>query len=226
MDLTLEDIEKITRYVDGFVTINGTEYYIKGSVDEGLQIVANEIASYLSINCVKDYFIKTSDDAYYLSLSLNNFGTFKNGQDRNLGNIGILESDGKAYLYILDNEFVFSTYEADLRAKIGYEERLKKSYYKDILNNHTPLNVERNLEGLEYFMGTSSSEYSDLVVDFYQKLTPEYVLSVFSKYEQDGIVLDKVERDYYLVLYKMNYNLIGKLLVERGLIDGQRISKN
>ena len=75
-------------------------------------------------------------------------------------------------------------------------------------------------------MGTSSSEYSDLVVDFYQKLTPEYVLSVFSKYEQDGIVLDKVERDYYLVLYKMNYNLIGKLLVERGLIDGQRISKN
>ena len=27
--------------------------------------------------------------------------------DRNLGNIGILESDGKAYLYILDNEFVF-----------------------------------------------------------------------------------------------------------------------
>ena len=25
MNLTLEDIEKITRYVDGFVTINGTE---------------------------------------------------------------------------------------------------------------------------------------------------------------------------------------------------------
>jgi len=81
MNLTLEDIEKITRYVDGFVTINGTEYYVKSSVDEGLQLVANEIASYLNINCVKDYFIKTSDDAYYLSLSLNNFGTFKNGQE-------------------------------------------------------------------------------------------------------------------------------------------------
>ena len=76
MNLTLEDIEKITRYVDGFVTINGTEYYVKSSVDEGLQLVANEIASYLNINCVKDYFIKTSDDAYYLSLSLNNFVTF------------------------------------------------------------------------------------------------------------------------------------------------------
>ena len=54
MNLTLEDIEKITRYVDGFVTINGTEYYVKSSVDEGLQLVANEIASYLNINCVKD----------------------------------------------------------------------------------------------------------------------------------------------------------------------------
>ena len=51
MNLTLEDIEKITRYVDGFVTINGTEYYVKSSVDEGLQLVANEIASYLNINC-------------------------------------------------------------------------------------------------------------------------------------------------------------------------------
>lgn len=270
MKLTNDDINKITSHVDGFVTINDKEYYVKGAIDEGLQLIANDIAKYLGINCVTDHFIKTKDDAYYLSLSLNNFGTFKSGKelefssnslydiwiflekkypkysihlvnelvkvflydvfllngDRNLGNIGILESNDDVSLYILDNEFIFSTFDVDLLPKLYYDERLKKYVFKDYLRKDIPLSIERNIESLEYFIATSSNEYGLLVRDFYLKLTPEYITSVFKRFENEGIVINEAEKKYYFVLYKMSYDLIGNLLKERGLLDGQRISKN
>lgn len=148
------------------------------------------------------------------------FDIFMINSDRNLGNIGILEEENVPKLYILDNEFIFGDYEVDLLAKLYYDEHLKNYFYHDIKG--LPLNIERNLENLEYFLATSTDEYCHLVVDFYNKLTPEYIAAVFLKYENEGIIID--DKEFYLMLYKCNYNAIGKLLKERGLICEQRIS--
>ena len=140
--------------------------------------------------------------------------------DRNLGNIGILEDADGPKLYILDNEFIFSKYPVDLLAKLYYDEHLKNYFYHNIKD--IPFNIERILESLEYFLATSSIEYNYLVEDFYNKLTPEYIEYVFLKYEDKRIIID--DKEVYLMLYKCNYNAIGKLLKERGLICEQRIS--
>ena len=140
--------------------------------------------------------------------------------DRNLGNIGVLEDGEGPKLYILDNEFIFSEYPVDLLAKLYYDEHLKNYFYHNIKD--IPFNIERILESLEYFLATSSIEYNHLVEDFYNKLTPEYIEYVFLKYEDKGIIID--DKEVYLMLYKCNYNAIGKLLKERGLICEQRIS--
>ena len=108
-----------------------------------------------------------------------------------------------------------------MNIRMNSDDRLEK-YSSISLGGNTTLSMEKNIEILEYFLATSSKEFSNLVVDIYNKLTPEVVEAVFSEVEkEENITFD--EKEYNMKLYRENYRMITELLVERGLIDGQRI---
>ncbi len=87
-----------------------------------------------------------------------------------------------------------------------------------------PDNMKSNLEMFEYFIATLGSEQYPLVLDIYYKLTPDVIeealLEVHYEYN-DVLGFDEINED--LDLYKVNYECITKILIERGLINGQRI---
>lgn len=74
------------------------------------------------------------------------------------------------------------------------------------------------IDGLEYFLSSSSNEFCNLVIDFYYKLTPEVVYNTFLKIEQEENIRIS-NKDYNIKLYRENYELIGNLLEERGFIN-------
>ena len=134
----------------------------------------------------------------------------------------MLNENEKHKLFIYDNDNVFEdAFRVLLNAKMNSDDRLEK-YSSISLGGNTTLSMEKNIEILEYFLATSSKEFSNLVVDIYNKLTPEVVEAVFSEVEkEENITFD--EKEYNMKLYRENYRMITELLVERGLIDGQRI---
>ena len=77
------------------------------------------------------------------------------------------------------------------------------------------------MELLNYFLATSSKEFEDLVIDFYNRMTPDVVYKVILDIEKDEdiIIFDK---NYNMELYKRNYQLIGELLIDRGLINKEK----
>mgnify|MGYP004557455335 FL=1 len=150
------------------------------------------------------------------------FDIFLLNGDRHLGNFIVLNENEKHKLFIYDNDNVFEdAFRVLLNAKMNSDDRLEK-YSSISLGGNTTLSMEKNIEILEYFLATSSKEFSNLVVDIYNKLTPEVVEAVFSEVEkEENITFD--EKEYNMKLYRENYRMITELLVERGLIDGQRI---
>lgn len=73
------------------------------------------------------------------------------------------------------------------------------------------------MELLEYFLITSSKLFCDLVIDFYNKLTPDVVYNVILEVEKfTGIT--NYDKDYNMKLYKKNYELIGDLLKDMNFI--------
>ena len=134
----------------------------------------------------------------------------------------MLNENEKHKLFIYDNDNVFEdAFRVLLNAKMNSDDRLEK-YSSISLGGNTTLSMEKNIEILEYFLATSSKEFSNLVVDIYNKLTPGVVEAVFSEVEkEENITFD--EKEYNMKLYRENYRMITELLVERGLIDGQRI---
>lgn len=150
------------------------------------------------------------------------FDIFLLNGDRHIGNFVVLNENGKHSLYIYDNDNVFeAAFKALIDSRLSSKDELKK--YSEIdLGQYTTLSMEKNIKSLEYFLATSSKEFNDLVVKFYHKLTPEVVESTFIEIEQnENIIIE--DKEYDMKLYKENYRLIGDLLIERGLINGQRI---
>ena len=80
----------------------------------------------------------------------------------------------------------------------------------------------KNIESLEYFLATSAQEFYDIVLEFYNTLTPDLILLEMKKLNKMGFTLENQE--YSLILYKKYYELIGNLLLERGILDGKRLS--
>ena len=87
-----------------------------------------------------------------------------------------------------------------------------------------PICVLKNIESLEYFLATSAQEFYDIVLEFYNTLTPDLILLEMKKLNKMGFTLEN--QGYSLILYKKYYELIGNLLLERGILHGQGISKN
>ena len=77
--------------------------------------------------------------------------------------------------------------------------------------------MKQNMELLEYFLTTSSNYFCKLVVDFYNKLTPEAVYSNVLEIEKATGITNH-DKDYNMELFRRNYELIGDLLKDKGLI--------
>ena len=165
---------------------------------------------------------KDSEKLTYQLIRVYLFDIFMMNSDRNLGNLGILIRDGVADLCILDNEYVFSDFGANLLPKLFFDDRLKSYKCADSLDNRLPICVLKNIESLEYFLATSAQEFYDIVLEFYNTLTPDLILLEMKKLNKMGFTLENQE--YSLILYKKYYELIGNLLLERGILDGKRLS--
>lgn len=141
------------------------------------------------------------------------FDIFTLSSDRNIGNYGILEINKEKHMVALDNEFIFSDYDIVLRPNLNYEDGLKK-YTK--LGNITD-SIKTNMEVFEYFLACTSNEFYGLIEEFFYKLTPEVIEEEFNNIERIGLEIEL--KDYYLRLYKMNYECIEKILRERSIIS-------
>ena len=150
------------------------------------------------------------------------FDIFLLNSDRNLGNFGILEHDYDYDLVILDNEFIFSDFGVNLYPKLDRDDELNCYSSKKTITRNLSLGMIFNLKSLEYFIATSSKEFYSLLEEFYQILTPEYIMYELDKLNEKGYVLEEQEK--FVKLYEIYYSLIGDLLLERGIISGQKLS--
>lgn len=217
---------------DYLVNINGELYYLSysfynlGNFKRGDEFnVKNSLKSNSLYNLwlsFEDEYPDECEKLMYDLIKVFIFDIFLLNGDRHLGNFIVLNENEKHKLFIYDNDNVFEdAFRVLLNAKMNSDDRLEK-YSSISLGGNTTLSMEKNIEILEYFLATSSKEFSNLVVDIYNKLTPEVVEAVFSEVEkEENITFD--EKEYNMKLYRENYRMITELLVERGLIDGQRI---
>ncbi len=149
------------------------------------------------------------------------FDIFMLNGDRHAGNYAIVEEDGKPKIYIFDNESIFeSIFRVELSPKFNKSDYLRNDG-RIIRNPEATIGMKQNMELLNYFLATSSKEFEDLVIDFYNRMTPDVVYKVILDIEKDEdiIIFDK---NYNMELYKRNYQLIGELLIDRGLINKEK----
>lgn len=145
--------------------------------------------------------------------------------DRHLNNFGILDNDGILKFYIMDNEMIFSaTDDIKLKPILSNKDKLKKYVDFKLDSETVPYNLKINLENFEYFIATLGNEFYKIVLDIYYKLSPEVVKRVLLKIHddyEDVLEIATIKEDMYL--YSINYECVTKILIERGLINGQRI---
>lgn len=145
------------------------------------------------------------------------FDIFMLNGDRHAGNYAIVEENGKPNIYIFDNESIFeSIFRVELSPKYSKRDFLGNG--TRIINDPSAtIGMKQNMELLEYFLITSSKLFCDLVIDFYNKLTPDVVYNVILEVEKfTGIT--NYDKDYNMKLYKKNYELIGDLLKDMNFI--------
>lgn len=215
---------------DYIVKVNHDYYYLSYSFNnDGIFKDGNDLG--IKSNGLYDIWIffeknypKDSKKLTYQLIRVYLFDIFMMNSDRNLGNLGILNRNGVVDLCILDNEYVFSDFGANLLPKLYFNDRLKSYKCADNLDNRLPMCVLNNIESLEYFLATSALEFYDVVLEFYNTLTPDLIALEMRRLNKMGFTLDN--QGHSLMLYKEYYELIGNLLLERGILHGQGISKN
>lgn len=213
---------------DYIIEVDGDYYYLSYSFNnDGIFKDGNRLG--IKSNGLYDIWMffeknypKDSEKLTYQLIRVYLFDIFMMNCDRNLGNLGILIRDGVADLCILDNEYVFSDFGAILLPKLFFDDRLKSYKCADSLDNRLPICVLKNIESLEYFLATSAQEFYDIVLEFYNTLTPDFILLEMKKLNKMGFTLENQEHS--LILYKKYHELIGNLLLERGILDGKRLS--
>ena len=236
MKLTEKQKEELLSKEHNYVDIDGVQYFCKVAKNDCNEILAYRLASLVGINCPLYHIVRVNKDLYYLSYSFNNLGNFKRGKDlifdlvkvfifdifmlngdRHAGNYAIVEENGKPNIYIFDNESIFeSIFRVELSPKYSKRDFLGNG--TRIINDPSAtIGMKQNMELLEYFLITSSKLFCDLVIDFYNKLTPDVVYNVILEVEKfTGIT--NYDKDYNMKLYKKNYELIGDLLKDMNFI--------
>ena len=139
--------------------------------------------------------------------------------DRKLTNWGFIFLDENSfYPVIFDNDYSFN---------LNMGSRLtSKNACSDKLNSHLPIHnryfmsyfengiLKKNLEDLEYFLVTSSSEFNEMVKGIYEMLTPKALKGIFTDLERSEQI-EIPSKDNYLDMYARNYKAIGDIILAR-----------
>lgn len=258
-------MEEYSNLKEGFVDIDGEEYYAKFIGDELNQLIGNELAYYCDINCVSDKVVKCDDDYLYLSYSLHNLGIYESGSelgltslnlyeiwlkleelypekveklvrqlirifvfdsllmygDRHLDNFGILTKNKEVELYILDNEYMFCDISVgrlnpynigSINYFVSDEAFLEKEIFKE------------NYQRFDTLIKSTSNEFYEDIKDIYYRLAPDVVRDKLQEMKErypelirDETIIERIK------MYEENYEMISKILKERGLINGKRV---
>lgn len=208
------------------VNINEELYYLSYSFNNlgkfkcgkdliGLDYFTNTM--YNLWHVVENEYPKECKDLMFDLVKVFIFDIFMLNGDRHAGNYAIVEENGKPKIYIFDNESIFeSVFRVELSPKYDKRDFLRNGT-RIIKNPKTTIGMKQNMELLEYFLTTSSNYFCKLVVDFYNKLTPEAVYSNVLEIEKATGITNH-DKDYNMELFRRNYELIGDLLKDKGLI--------
>ena len=216
---------------DSIVLVKGDYYYLSydlnndGEYTDAAKLGFTSLSMYNIWNTLEEKYPKYPKKLMKELVKIYVFDALLLYGDRHLNNFGILDDNGTLSFYILDNEMIFSVTD-DIRLKPIFSngDKLKKYIDFNLDSETVPYNLGENLKSFEYFIATLGEEFYKVVLDIYYKLTPDVVekslLKVHDDYD-DILEMDTIEEDMYL--YNVNYDCVTKILVERGLINGQRI---
>lgn len=208
------------------VRVNKDLYYLSysfnnlGNFKRGKDLIGIDYFSNTIYNLwyvVEKEYPKECKDLIFDLVKVFIFDIFMLNGDRHAGNYAIVEENGKPNIYIFDNESIFeSIFRVELSPKYSKRDFLGNG--TRIINDPSAtIGMKQNMEFLEYFLITSSKLFCDLVIDFYNKLTPDVVYNVILEIEKfTGIT--NYDKDYNMKLYKKNYELIGDLLKDMNFI--------
>lgn len=158
-----------------------------------------------------DYFYnKKSNQLISELVKIYLFDIILRSSDRNSGNWGVLRSREGEHIYILDNEHILISSLSSIKSSYEYESQLNGD-----------ATLEENLQDLDYFLKTSSSESIDVLKELMELLTPDAFMGVLEdvEKEQNDIIFNK---DKLVSIYKDNYEKIRSLIESRGN-NGKRI---
>ena len=206
------------------VRVNKDLYYLSysfnnlGNFKRGKDLIGIDYFSIYNLwYVVEKEYPKECKDLIFDLVKVFIFDIFMLNGDRHAGNYAIVEENGKPNIYIFDNESIFeSIFRVELSPKYSKRDFLGNG--TRIINDPSAtIGMKQNMELLEYFLITSSKLFCDLVIDFYNKLTPDVVYNVILEVEKfTGIT--NYDKDYNMKLYKKNYELIGDLLKDMNFI--------
>ena len=222
----LASLVGINRPLYHIVRVNKDLYYLSysfnnlGSFKSGKDLIGIDYFSNTMYNMwhvLEKEYPKECKDLIFDLVKVFIFDIFMLNGDRHAGNYAIVEENGKPNIYIFDNESIFeSIFRVELSPKYSKRDFLGNG--TRIINDPSAtIGMKQNMELLEYFLITSSKLFCDLVIDFYNKLTPDVVYNVILEVEKfTGIT--NYDKDYNMKLYKKNYELIGDLLKDMNFI--------
>ncbi len=208
------------------VKINEELYYLSysfnnlGKFKSGKDLIGIDYFSNTIYNLwyvVEKEYPKECKDLIFDLVKVFIFDIFMLNGDRHAGNYAIVEENEKPKIYIFDNESIFeSVFRVELSPKYDKRDFLRNGT-RIIKNPKATIGMKQNMELLEYFLTTSSNYFCKLVVDFYNKLAPEVVYSNILEIEKSTGIINH-DKDYNMELFRRNYELIGDLLKDKGLI--------
>ena len=217
IELVVENLAKLVDIKSAhyeMVTINGLSYYLCEDVagkDEFFTAYDLGFFEYGLYDIWHELELRYPDKSEFLMqeiVKIYIFDILLLNNDRNYGNYGFKFVNGKIEdVYIYDNGDVFSNDQETLTSKFEFGDQLNSKVNLDFKEG-----LKENIEDLDYFLQTSSSEYYDLFKRMYDKLTPEVI-----KGELDKIEINYQSKIDMLNIYKENYALIKELLHKRGL---------
>lgn len=208
------------------VRVNKDLYYLSysfnnlGNFKRGKDLIGIDYYSNTIYNLwyvIEKEYPKECKDLIFDLVKVFIFDIFMLNGDRHAGNYAIVEENGKPNIYIFDNESIFeSVFRVELSPKYDKRDFLRNG--TRIINDPSAtIGMKQNMELLEYFLITSSKLFCDLVIDFYNKFTPDIVYNVILEVEKfTGI--SNYDKNYNMKLYKKNYELIGDLLKDMNFI--------
>lgn len=203
------------------LSIGSNTYYISKDLNkEGTFLLLSELgihkySLYDSWHILEEYYGNASELVYDI-IKIYLFDILFMNSDRNPENLGLIITPTGAKIIMLDNEFIFDDMSVGLSSKYSPHELLKNSKYCGWLDY--PSYLQKNMEELEFFLATSSQEFTDMFWEMYKKATPEVVKNVIKKHEKGTI------GRLYIEKYKQNYELIRTLKGRDS--NGQRILEN